>query len=315
MKAVLIGNYGVGNFGDEALKDYFLSAFPEAEWTVLSARPASGELPRLPIGVRSFFTTPWGKTLGAIRRSDAVVFGGGTLFTDIESVKACFLWGLHVLAARFFRVPVYLAFQGVGPFQTRLGEGITRRVVRRARYVSVRDEASMVRVLSWKLNTQVVQAFDPVFLSFLRQKSEYRAQNVYILIPRHTSGASFLRSLETHAENLRHVEIEIALFQPDDARERKVVETLRRRYPQASVRTIRTTEDLMAALARASHCVCERFHGALAAVAAGVPLTIVSQAAGDKLESVRALQQPGGIDAALARAAEGEETLRTALSH
>lgn len=315
MKAVLIGNYGVGNFGDEALKEYFLRAFPDVEWTVLSANPGAGELPRLPIGIRSFFGTRWFSTVGAIRRSDAVVFGGGTLFTDIESVKACVLWGVHAFVARFFRVPVHLAFQGIGPFKTAFGERIARRVVRRATSLSVRDEASASRIAVWRKNTELIQTFDPVFALFVEKKLERRAQNVYVLIPRHNSGRSFMAALDSHATNLRHATIEIALFQPDDAGERKAVEVLRRRYPEASVRTIRNIDDLMGVLARASHCICERFHGALAAVAAGVPLSTVSQAAGDKISSVPEMfSRPDGWSIALGRIAAGEEALRASLN-
>ncbi|MBI5155969.1 hypothetical protein HZA45_01700, partial [Candidatus Peregrinibacteria bacterium] len=96
MRCVLIGNYGTGNFGDEALRSYFLKSFPEIEWQVVSARPTADELPRLPAGPRSLFTTKWFRTIKALRHCDAVVFGGGTLFTDSESVFACFLWWLHV---------------------------------------------------------------------------------------------------------------------------------------------------------------------------------------------------------------------------
>lgn len=314
MKAVLIGNYGVGNFGDEALKEYFLRAYPDVQWTVLSAHPRGGELARLPAGIRSFFGTPWWKTLGAIRRADAVVFGGGTLFTDIESVKACVLWGIHAAVARFFRVPVHLAFQGIGPFKTPLGERIARWVVRRAATISVRDEASASRIADWRKNTEVIQTFDPIFSLFVEKKLEHRAQNVYVLIPRHNSGRNFMGAVEFHTTNLRHSAIEIALFQPDDAGERKAVETLRRSYPQANVRTIRTTDDLMLLLSRASHCITQRFHGALAAVAAGVPLSTVSQAAGDKISTIPEMfGRPEGWSLALGRITAGEEALRQAL--
>lgn len=314
MRVVLVGNYGVGNFGDEALKEYFLRAFPEVEWTVLSAKPGAGELPRLPIGVRSFFGTHWWKTLGAIKRADAVVFGGGTLFTDIESVKACVLWGVHAFTARLFRVPIHLAFQGIGPFKTGAGERIARWVVRRAATLSVRDEASAVRIAPWRKNTEIIQTFDPVFALFVEKKLEHRAQNVYVLIPRHTSGRSFLNALNFHETNLRHVRIEIALFQPDDPGERRAVDVLRRSYPNANVRTIRTTDDLMELLSRASHCITERFHGALAAIAAGVPISTVSQAAGDKIDTVHTLfGRPDGWGIALGRIRMGEDALRAAL--
>ncbi len=296
------------------MKEYFLGAYPGVEWTVVSAHPEAGELPRLPAGIRSFFGTPWLKTLGAIRRADVVVFGGGTLFTDIESTRACVIWGIHAVAARLFRVPVHLAFQGIGPFKTGVGEWIARRVVRMATTVSVRDDASAERIAPWPARTPAMRTFDPVFALFVAKKRPRQPGNEYVLVPRHTSGKTFLEALDAHAANLRHVSIVVALFQPDDPGERKAVETLRRKYPQASVRTIRTADDLMSLLATASHCVCERFHGALAAVAAGVPLTAVPQAAGDKIASVPAMAaHSGGAEEALERIRRGEELLRTEL--
>lgn len=314
MKAVLIGNYGVGNFGDEALKDYVCASFREIEWTVLSAHPHVGELPRLPIGLRSFLCTPWWKTLRAIARSDAVVFGGGTLFTDIESVQACVLWGLHAAAASVFRVPFLLAFQGVGPFRTAFGEGVARWVLRRATYVSVRDAASAERGAHWSLNHRIVQTFDPVFLFFLSKKKDVQTKNVYILIPRHTSAEAFDRAIDDAAIP-SHATVEILTFQPDHPGEEKVVHRLQARYPQARVRVIRTVDDLMDALAGCALCICERFHGALAAMAAGVPMHIVSQAPGDKLESVRSFYASGDLEGVVRDVEQGEATLRQALKN
>lgn len=314
MKAVLIGNYGVGNFGDEALKEYFLQAFPTVSWTTLSAHPGEGELPRLPIGFRSFARTPWWKTLGAIRHSDAVVFGGGTLFTDIESVRACMLWGVHAFVAWLLGVPYHLSFQGVGPFTTRVGEVIARWVVYRATTFSVRDEASYDRVACWAKRSDLVRTFDPVFALFVATKRSHQPSGAYVLIPRHNSGAAFYAALDAHATNLRHASIVVALFQPDDPGERKAVESVRRRYPNASVRIIRHVDDIMELLGTASHCITERFHGALAAVAAGVPLSIVSQAEGDKLSMVSHMfGRPDGRSTALADIQKGEEALRIAL--
>lgn len=310
MRAVLVGNYGVGNFGDEALKDYFVGAFPDVEWTVLSARPKAGEYPRLPIGIRSFFRTSWWQTLGVIRRSDAVVFGGGTLFTDIESVKACWLWGVHAFVARCLGVPIYLAFQGVGPFSTRVGEGIARYAVRSARYVSVRDPASFARVRVW--NPAAVATFDPVFLLFLQRKKERRLDGGTLLVPRHNSGEAFLRACDAVPVDAL---VTIALFQPNDAGEVWMSEVLKTRFPRSTIRVIEDVESLMEVLSHAESCVCERFHGALAAAAAGVPTAVVSRAPGDKLDGARALAAPGAADAAKVSAEAGESSLRTALQH
>ncbi|MEK7137506.1 MAG: polysaccharide pyruvyl transferase family protein, partial [Patescibacteria group bacterium] len=142
MQYLLVGNYGVSNAGDEILREYFLERFPEIDWKVLSAHPEKGEFPRFPAGLRSFFSLRWLSTLRELRKADGMVFGGGSLLTDTESVRACFIWFLHAAAAWLLHKPIILAFQGIGPFRTKAGEWCSRWVVRRAAFISVRDEES-----------------------------------------------------------------------------------------------------------------------------------------------------------------------------
>ena len=171
MKCVLIGNFGVGNLGDEALKEYFLQEF-SIDWTIVSAHPrASNEVARLPGGLRSFLGFKWVKTIAAYRQCGAVVFGGGSLFTDAESVFAVALWWLHAQCAFFFRKPVHLAFQGIGPFRTRLGERLSRSVCRKSATISVRDLQSYNRVGEWGLSRKCIQSFDPVISLIESQKN------------------------------------------------------------------------------------------------------------------------------------------------
>jgi len=155
MRYLLIGNYGVGNIGDEALREYFFHSYSDVDWTVVSAHPRRGEVPRFPLGVRSLLR-PWWRTFHALHGSDGVVFGGGTLFTDVESVYACVLWWWHAFIARLFGKQVHLAFQGIGPFRTSLGERLARSVVASAATVSVRDLHSFERVKHWRMNKKII---------------------------------------------------------------------------------------------------------------------------------------------------------------
>lgn len=310
MRAVLVGNYGVGNFGDEALRAYFVTTFPQVQWSVVSARPGRDDIPRLPVGLRSFLSTPWWQTIRVIKRSDMLVFGGGTLFTDIESVRACVLWGLHALVARMLGVRIVLAFQGIGPFRSRLGEWIARRVVAWCICTSVRDGASMARVAAWRSPQPVIETFDPVFLAFLRHVRPPSVERVWTVIPRHNSGEAFDRAVQDMLQARRPRSMEVLLFQPDDPRERAVGERLRRLLPGVALRPVSTIDHVMEAMGRSERCVSERFHGALAALAAGVPLTVVSQGEGDKLSQVRSLVgDPTRIAAAKNAAERGEKRL------
>lgn len=293
MRCILVGNYGVGNMGDEALQDYFLQTFPHIEWTVVSANPVSGQLPRLPLGIRSFFTTSWWKTVWAFSQADAVVFGGGSLFTDVESVFACFLWFFHAIVARFFRKPVLLAFQGVGPFKTALGEWLACSTARHVDFLSVRDAESFQRVQNWNMNTKIIQTFDPVFSLMLAEKSTTNTKKLFSVIPRHNSSISLQKIVENVLKNSAdtpYEEAHILLLQPDSVEEQTVAHTLEALFSiPVSLISIRTLNDLMREISSSSFVVTQRFHGALAALAVGIPQTIVPQKVGDKLFGLQKL--------------------------
>ena len=307
---VLVGNYGAGNLGDEALREYFLHAYPEMQWKVVSAHPSQGELARLPAGFRSIFA-PWWRTLAALRSAQGMVFGGGTLFTDIESVHACFLWWVHAFATRLFRKPVILAFQGVGPFRTRTGEWLALWVCRHAAFISVRDEASRMRLESWKLNKNIIQTFDPVILSLQSAQSSESAQNVFVIIPRNTADASFLdRAAEVTKIRSPH-DIVVLSLKPDDRGERewvrRVVSVLGGR---ARAVVARSLQDVIREVSRASFVLSQRYHGALIARALSREVEAVPQGSGDKLETLPSVAE---MPSCISLAREGEARLRAIL--
>lgn len=289
VRYLLAGNYGVSNLGDEALKEYFASAFPGVEWIVLSANPEEGEVVRFPAGVHSLLRTKWTQTLSALRSSNGLVFGGGTLFTDTESVHACFVWFMHALFCILFRKPYFLAFQGVGPFRTRMGEQLARAVFRRAQFISVRDAASLQCVEAWKLNKKIVQSFDPV-LSLLQEHSRtYRTENVLILIPRWNSGTSFRKQSVTLARSRSWEEVVILSLEPGNLAEQAECASLQRELNSiASTRiiAIHSLDDLVREVGRGAKILSERYHGALTALALKKDLEVCSRDRSDKLGSL-----------------------------
>lgn len=312
MRAVLIGNYGIGNLGDEALKAYFLEAFPDVTWSVISAHPGAGEYPRLPLGFRSL-AAPWWKTIGVMRRADAVVFGGGSLFTDVESVKACLLWGWHVLWARLLGRKVLLAFQGIGPFRGRWGEGIARWACRRAAFISVRDEASAKRMEHWGLSTEIVQTFDPVFSLHREEKCTGCSQDVIVLVPRFNSDATFTSRCENVLRQHPGKPVEVWLFEPGVQSERAIAGRLSATF-HAPVVPCTDLAEVRRRLAHVTHMVTQRYHAGLLGFGAGCALTIVEQQPGDKLSELSTLIQSGWTrEGARQRMQTGEEALRNRL--
>ena len=319
MKCLLIGNYGVGNLGDEALREYFLTRFPEVEWIVLSAHPTrSGEVPRLPFGLRSLLCTPWWRTFRALRSSDAVVFGGGSLFTDSESVMACVLWWWHGFVARLFGKPLILAFQGIGPIRTGAGELCARKTIAAAVFVSVRDEESFSRVRDRdRGRVPVLLSFDPV-LSFFSEASVVHAKSDHVLaiIPRMNSGDALRSAVQDFLRQYQVASVRILSMQPDSDQEQQLCKNLRLMIgSSASVHPVRALQELTECLGRCGHVITERYHGALAAIALGLSVEIIAQKKGDKLDALRTLVgNPSALEAMRERLRTGEEELRKYLN-
>ncbi len=314
MNCVLIGNYGAGNLGDEALKEYFLTRFPEIRWTVLSAAPSGPqEVPRLPFGLRSMLLMPWWRTIRALRRADAVVFGGGSLFTDSESAAACLLWWWHGCVVRLFRRPLILAFQGVGPFDNTVAGGFSRRcahsTVAHAAFVSVRDDESERRVNGW--NAHAVLSFDPI-LGMISPSGNIPRESILAVIPRMNSGSAFRSAVVATVARDTPETVLILSMQPDSVEEQRICDELCRMIgPSASLHHVRTLSRLTELLGGCGNIITERYHGALAAIALGLSVEIIPQAEGDKLAGLRVLQgNPAMLAAMRERVRTGEEELR-----
>ncbi len=307
---LLVGNYGVGNLGDEALKEYFLEEFPEVSWKVVSAHPQRGEYPRLPSGIRSFLDPRWLKTVRALWNSQGIVFGGGSLFTDTESVSACFIWGVHALFARFLGKKVILAFQGIGPFHSTVGEWCARKVCRSAVHISVRDSLSAERVQKMNVNTKVVHTFDPVFSLIHNKNFDSRSQKILIAIPRSNSGKSFEEMLQNIIQKDVWERVHILSMQPSDKRERAYCQRLADRLGTSThFIDVFSLSSLLEEVSKGSTVVTERFHGGIMALALEKELHVVSQKPGDKLSTLLSVE-PNTI---LLEIEKGKQGLQDAL--
>ncbi len=308
MRFLLVGNYGIGNLGDELLREYFLKTFPEMEWVVVTAAPSqSSFVPRLPFGLRSLLSTPWRKTISALRKSDGMVFGGGTLFTDIESLKAPMLWWWHALWARIFRKKIILAFQGIGPFRTKIGAWCARWVVARAELIIVRDTESFRRISSWKKN-KCVLSFDPVLSLFAEQNRDTNGK-MFVVIPRGNATQEFMNEAIATWEQKKAEwsGVRVVSLESENADETSMCESLAGPM-QASVILVRTLQELTDALRDSAFILTQRYHGAIAAMGLSIPFKAIPQQVGDKLDALQ------GVDKseALARIKAGERALREA---
>ncbi|MEA5462885.1 polysaccharide pyruvyl transferase CsaB [Leptothoe sp. PORK10 BA2] len=159
MRAVLCGYYGMGNSGDEALLATLLQLLPRSVTPlVLSGNP---EETARRYGVEAVPRKSLPAVWSALGRSQAFIWGGGSLMQDATSaVNPLYYGGLMKLAQGMGLMTIAWG-QGIGPLHRRSSRWITRWTLQNCDGVSVRDGASAQLLTDWGIPCQL--APDPVW--------------------------------------------------------------------------------------------------------------------------------------------------------
>lgn len=159
MYAVLCGYYGMGNGGDEALLASLLQMLPkEITPIVLSGNP---QQTRDRYGVESCDRKSFSAVLGALRKADVFIWGGGSLMQDATSAINPIYYGGLMRLAQLMGLKTIAWAQGIGPLKRDWVKRFTRSTFRHCTQVSVRDQASAALLQTWRI--PFVLAPDPVW--------------------------------------------------------------------------------------------------------------------------------------------------------
>ncbi|MDK8181610.1 polysaccharide pyruvyl transferase CsaB [Paenibacillus sp. UMB4589-SE434] len=175
---VLSGYYGFNNSGDEAVLKSILTALERAgeaqgvriEPVVLSGDPATTT--KL-YGVRAVHRMRIGEVWNAIRQSDGLISGGGSLLQDATSSKTIPYYIGVIKLAQLLRKPTFMYAQGIGPVQRKSFYPLIRHTFKRAAYVSVRDTESAELLVKMGLSREKIDVVpDPVMGLRLPEQAE-----------------------------------------------------------------------------------------------------------------------------------------------
>ncbi len=159
IQAVLCGYYGKGNGGDEALLVSMLEMLPPTvQPLVLSANPRATSKS---YGVKSYDRMNSGSVVRALKESQILILGGGSLIQDATSMRNSIYYGGLIGLARQFGVQSIAIAQGIGPLHQPLTRWIAKRAFGSCRAVSVRDPASAALLETWGISS--LMAPDPVW--------------------------------------------------------------------------------------------------------------------------------------------------------
>lgn len=172
---VLSGYYGFRNSGDEAVLQSILLALEEEGLTtgvdikpvVLSIDP---EWTSRTYGVESVHRMKLGEVRKAIKSSDGLISGGGSLLQDATGIKSIPYYLGVMKLAQWLGKPTFVYAQGIGPVNRKLFRPLIASVFRRCDYISVRDteSAGLLREMGLRGKDAVQVVPDPVMGLTLR---------------------------------------------------------------------------------------------------------------------------------------------------
>lgn len=165
---VISGYYGFNNSGDEAVLQSILLALKEQgkaagihiKPVVLSVNP---ELTRTMYGVDSVHRMKLGQIWKALKASDGLVSGGGSLLQDVTGTKTIPYYTAIIKMAQWLGKPTFIYSQGIGPVNRRVFDPFIRSAFRASEYISVRDEESAQLLRTIGLTKEAIDVVpDPV---------------------------------------------------------------------------------------------------------------------------------------------------------
>lgn len=162
MKNVLIvGNYGVGNYGDDLLMKSVVSQIERlgADYIVACPGEVENSVGIMPAGIRSFVGLKWLDFFKALKKCDVVVFGGGGLLNPEEKMSL-YIWGQIIVMAKIFKKEIVMVGQSfssidsVVSFLLSMVDGVSVRDSYSYKLLKEQYEGDLVRVddLAWYLS-------------------------------------------------------------------------------------------------------------------------------------------------------------------
>lgn len=163
MRIALLGYFGFGNTGDEAVLAAEVEALRDSlgaatSFVVISGDPAYTERAH---GLPAVSRTDARAVLSALRSADALVAGGGSLLQDVTSARPVAFYGGVMGLASLLGTPVFVYAQGLGPLLRPVNRRLAGWALRRSAYVGLRDDDSCELARSLGVSA-VERVTDPV---------------------------------------------------------------------------------------------------------------------------------------------------------
>ncbi|ANU10091.1 CsaB protein [Planococcus antarcticus DSM 14505] len=212
MKVVLSGYYGFDNVGDEAilyaviqsLKEYH----PRIEIIVLSHKP---EETAKTYQVSAINRWSLKEVYEAIKSSDGLISGGGSLLQDETGRKSIPYYAGVMKIAQQLKKPVFVYAQGMGPINSKLNQLIVKHVLNSVELLTVRDQQSQKLLEKIGVTSPIHLVPDPVmgidasdFYSSWLEQQNFSSKIISVSVREWTGDAYAFQEIATGLDRLVH---------------------------------------------------------------------------------------------------------------
>ena len=161
---VVSGYYGSKNAGDEAMLAAMIEVLseldPQTNITVISANPPDTKRRH---GVEAVSWLSFSDIWKALRASDLLVSGGGSLLQNVTSRRSLYYYMAIIVLAFLAHRPVMLYAQGIGPIEGFWARTMMRLIGNGVRLITVRDHGSLAELEAMGIHhPKIVETADPV---------------------------------------------------------------------------------------------------------------------------------------------------------
>lgn len=170
-KFCISGYYGFDNFGDETILNVLVenikAGVGQSQITVFSSNPLKTE--KL-YNVKSVYYFDLLSVIKELLRCNYLISGGGSLLQDVTSKKSLVYYLAVIAIALFFRKKVIIFAQGIGPINNKILANITKMVLKKSKYITVRDNKSLSLLNEWGIKANICN--DPVWNIKINKKEK-----------------------------------------------------------------------------------------------------------------------------------------------
>lgn len=180
-KIIMSGYFGFSNSGDDAILKSIIESFkslnPYLNIKVLSKDPV---LTEREYGVAAVDRFKFFDVRKSLKASDMLISGGGSLLQDKTSSRSIWYYLLIMKLAKRYKKKVFVYSNGVGPINKIFNRNITRRVLNKVDYITLRDKDSYDFIKSIGVNNPNIKVLsDPVFN--LKEASDESVREKFVI--------------------------------------------------------------------------------------------------------------------------------------